>query len=199
MSDKFKNRYRIPSARLSNWDYSSNASYFITICTANREHYLGTIIDTKMRLSPIGKFACKCWKEIPNHFPHFNLDEFIVMPNHFHGIVMIEKPYIDNNSLSHVVETRHALSLRKTEINDPTEKLIHPRYRIQGKNTISSMVGSFKSAVTKYCNENKLRFGWQTRFHDHIIRDADEFYSIRNYISNNPGNWKTDKFYSEQS
>ena len=113
MSDKFKNKYRITSARLSNWDYSSNASYFITICTANREHYFGTIIDPKMQLSPIGQIACKCWKEIPNHFPHFYLDEFVVMPNHVHGIVMIEKPYIDNNSLPHVVETGHALSLHK--------------------------------------------------------------------------------------
>ena len=197
MSDKFKNKYRITSARLSNWDYSSNASYFITICTANREHYFGTIIDTKVQLSRIGEFACKSWKEIPNHFPHFYLDEFIVMPNHFHGIVMIEKPYIDNNSLSHVVETGHALSLRKTDINDIAEEPRHARYQNQGKNTISSMVGSFKSAVTKYCNENKLRFGSQTRFHDHVIRDSEEFYSTRNYIINNPNNWNTDKFYSE--
>ena len=197
MSGKFKNKYRITSARLSNWDYSSNASYFITICTANREQYLGTIINAKMQLSYIGEFAYKCWKEIPNHFPHFYLDEFVVMPNHVHGIVMIEKPYIDNNSFSHVVETLHALSLHKTDMNDPIEKPRHPRYQNQGKNTISAMVGSFKSAVTKYSNENKLRFGWQTRFHDHIIRDSDEFYSIRNYIINNPGNWDTDKFYSE--
>ena len=197
MSDKFKNRYRIPSARLSNWDYSSNASYFITICTANREHYFGTIIDTKMQLTLMGEFACKCWTDIPNHFPHFYLDEFIVMPNHVHGIVMIEKPYIDNNSLPPIVEPRHALTLRKTDINELAENSRHPRYQNQGKNTISSMVGSFKSAVTKYCNENKLRFGWQTRFHDHVIRDSNEFYSIRNYIIKNPGNWNTDKFYSE--
>ena len=60
MSEKFKNKYRISSARLSNWDYSSDAAYFITICTANREHYLGTIINAKMQLSPIGEFAYKC-------------------------------------------------------------------------------------------------------------------------------------------
>ena len=202
MSDKFKNRYRIPSARLSNWDYSSNGAYFITICTAYRKHYFGNIINATMQLSSIGEFAFKCWKEIPNHFPHFYLDEFVVMPNHVHGIVMIEKPYIDNNSLPPIiqtgyVETGHALSLQNPDINDPEEKPRHPRYRNQGKNTISSMVGSFKSAVTKFANENKLQFGWQTRFHDHIIRNADEFIRIRNYIINNPGNWNNDKFYSE--
>ena len=186
MPDKFKNRYRIPSARLSSWDYSSNGSYFITICTKNREHYFGEIIDAKMKLSEIGAFANTCWINIPNHFPHFYLDEFVVMPNHVHGIVMIEKPYIDNNSLPRVVDTKEV-----------EEKPRHPRYGNQGRNTISSMVGSFKSAVTKCCNENKMRFGWQTRFHDHIIRNSDEFYSIRNYIINNPANWKDDKFYSE--
>jgi len=197
MSDKFKNRYRISSARLSNWDYSSNAAYFITICTVDRKHYLGAIIDAEMQLSSIGECAYKCWKEIPNHFPHFYLDEFVVMPNHIHGIVMIEKPYIDNNSLPHVVETRHALSLHTIERKGEEEKPKHPRYKNQGRNTIFAMVGSFKAAVTKYSNENKLRFGWQTRFHDHIIRDSNEFNLIRNYIINNPANWNNDKFYSE--
>jgi REP element-mobilizing transposase RayT len=149
-----------------------------------------------MKLSEIGVFANTCWTNIPNHFPHFYLDEFVVMPNHIHGIVMIGKPYIDNKSLLNVVETRHALSLAKKEEEQEINPK-HPRFRNQGKNTISSMVGSFKSAVTRRCNEDKIRFGWQTRFHDHIIRDVDEFYTIRNYIINNPANWKDDKFYSE--
>jgi REP element-mobilizing transposase RayT len=197
MPDKFKNKYRIPSARLSNWDYSSNAAYFLTICTENREHYFGNIINAKMHLSPTGVFANKCWTEIPGHFPHFHLDEFIVMPNHVHGIVMIEKPYIDNNPRFNIVETGHALSLRKPGIEEPEIKPKHPRFRNQGRNTISAMIGSFKSAVTKYCNENKFRFGWQTRFHDHIIRDTNEFSAIKNYILDNPVNWKDDKFYSD--
>jgi REP element-mobilizing transposase RayT len=209
MPDKFKNRYRIPSSRLSTWDYSSNASYFITICTKNREHYFGNIINAKMHLSPIGEWANDCWVKIPTHFSHFHLDEFVVMPNHVHGIVIIEKPYIDNNSLPNItetghtivetghVETGHALSLRNPEQSESIPKSKHPRFRNQGKNTISAMVGSFKSAVTKYCNENKLKFGWQTRFHDHIIRDAEEFYRIRNYIIDNYRNWKQDKFYSQ--
>jgi REP element-mobilizing transposase RayT len=205
MPDKFMNRYRIPSARLSTWDYNGNGSYFITICTAKREHFFGKIIDSKMDLSPIGLFANKCWIEIPNHFPHFYLDEFVVMPDHIHGIVMIKKPYIDNHSLPHgvktghgvVVETGHALSLRPPKKGRQQTKEPHPRFRNQGRNTISAMVGSFKSAVTRYCNENKWRFGWQTRFHDHIIRDVKELYAIKKYIRNNPLNSKNDKFLSD--
>lgn len=213
MPDKFKNRYRIPSARLSNWEYSSNAAYFITICTANRQHFFGEIKNDEMQLSTIGEIANQCWLNIPNHFPYFYLDEFIVMPNHIHGIVLIEKPYyegtkykVDNGTTDAdrtvvVVETGHALTLQ-SDSQQPTEqkqesKLPHPRFRNQGKNTISSMVSSFKSAVTKQGNENKLPFGWQSRFHDHIIRDNDEFIRIRNYVINNAANWKEDKFYSD--
>jgi REP element-mobilizing transposase RayT len=201
MPDKFQNKYRISSARLSAWDYSSNGAYFITICTAKRQNYFGEIINAETHLSEIGKKVYECWYNIPNHFPHFYLDEFIIMPNHIHGIVLIEKPYIDNGKGFNVVETRHALSLRKTDTGlskpDTEEsKQPHPRFRNPGKNTISSMIGSFKSAVTKYCNENRLLFGWQSRFHDHIIKDNDEFHRIRNYIMNNPANWEADKFFS---
>src|SRR5205823_3318514 len=117
MPDKFLNRYRISSARLSNWDYSSNAAYFLTICTANRRHYFGEIINAEMRLSRIGQFANECWRNIPNHFPYFYLDAFVIMPNHVHGIVIIEK--------SCAVETRHALSLPQSQNSKPP----HPRFR----------------------------------------------------------------------
>jgi REP element-mobilizing transposase RayT len=138
--------------------------------------------------------------EIPNHFPHFYLDAFVVMPNHLHGIVMIEKPYIDNNSSFVETETGHTLSLQQKNMRQANEDdltLKHPRFRNQGRNTISSMAGSFKSAVTRYCNENKLQFGWQSRFHDHIIRDEAEFNTTSNYIINNVANWKNDRFYTE--
>ena len=197
MPDKFLNRYRVSSARLSKWDYSSNAAYFLTICTARRQHYFGRIINSEMQLSKIGEYATECWMNIPAHFPYFYLDVFVIMPNHVHGIVLIEKPFIDNSKGPDIVETRHALSLRQPNCIE-SQKLEsqsrppHFRFRNQGKNTISAMVGSFKSAVTKFCNQNKLSFGWQSRFHDHIIRDKTEFYPIRNYIINNPANWKND-------
>jgi putative transposase len=139
-----------------------------------------------MQLSDIGEHVSECWMNIPGHFPFFYLDESVVMPNHVHGIVLVENPYF--------VETRHALSLRQTSNGPPAH---HFRFRNQGKNTISAMVGSFKSAVTKFCNENNLTFAWQSRFHDHIIRDKEEFYQIKNYIIYNVKNWKDDRFYSK--
>ena len=129
------------------------------------------------------------------------------MPNHMHGIIIIDNPgnkdfenvKINSNigidDSDGIVETGHALSLQPPNPPEPS-KQTHPRFRNQGQNTISAMVGSFKSAVTKRCNELKLPFGWQSRFHDHIIRDNDEFNRIKNYIINNPVNWEQDKFFN---
>src|SRR5262245_50579139 len=84
--DKFKGKYRIASARWANWDYGSNAAYFVTICTANRIHSFGEVAGGVMAFTPLGQVAVNCWKEIPAHFPFVVLDEFVVMPNHVHGI-----------------------------------------------------------------------------------------------------------------
>ena len=92
MTNKFQNRYRVPSARLQNWDYGWNASYFVTTCTQNRQCYFGDILGGIMQLSEIGKIAQKYWHEIPKHFPFIKLDAFVVMPNHVHGIIIIDKP-----------------------------------------------------------------------------------------------------------
>lgn len=85
----YKNKYRIPSARLKNWDYRNNGEYFITICTGNKKHYFGKVVNGKMQLSDIGKLAYQFWAEIPQHFPFIKLGEFIIMPNHTHGILIM--------------------------------------------------------------------------------------------------------------
>ncbi len=156
---KFKNKYRISSVRLATWDYSNSGLYFITIYTQNRINFLGEI-NEEMYLNEIGKIAEQFWADIPNHFQNVELGEFIIMPNHVHGIIIInESPVETRRALSHSQqstqtqnETTHALSL--------PNKSTHPRFRNQGKNTISSMIGSFKSAVTKFAHSINTDFGW---------------------------------------
>ncbi len=94
---KFKNKYRIPSNRLKNWDYSTNAAYFITICTQNREHFFGKIINGEMHLNELGENATRFWLDIPKHFPFIELGNFVVMPNHTHGILIIDKTTNNTN------------------------------------------------------------------------------------------------------
>lgn len=192
--ERFKNKYRIASARLQHWDYRWAGAYFITICTQNREPYFGHIMDGEMKLSHAGVIANVLWHQIPHHAQNVELGAFVVMPNHIHGIIIIN----DN------VETGHALYLQSTKQSTkqtPNESTIQPRtigqQRFQniGKNSISSIVGSYKSAVTKHANRLELEFQWQPRFHDHIIRDEKSYQRISTYIMNNPAHWQEDKFY----
>ena len=118
-SEKFRNRYRIPTARKQNWDYRSKAIYFITICTQHRLPYFGNIVNGKMILSDIGQIAETYWSEIPNHFPFIDLLNFVVMPNHIHGLVEIHENHNDNCNYNTVdtlddVETLHATSLLRS-------------------------------------------------------------------------------------
>lgn len=114
------------------------------------------------------------------------------MPNHIHGILILNNDNVNNDDNANdnvTVETGHALSL-------PTPKSIgQSRYQNIGKNSISSIVGGYKSAVTKHANRLGFDFKWQSRFHDHIIRDDQSFQNISQYIINNPANWDKDKFY----
>ncbi|MBU0577734.1 hypothetical protein KJ742_01010, partial [Patescibacteria group bacterium] len=95
----FKNKYRIKSTRLSYWDYSSDGWYFVTICTKNKEEYFGQVRNYIMGLSDVGCLAAKFWQDIPNHFPFVRLDQWVVMPNHVHGIVVIDNPHSDSDTV----------------------------------------------------------------------------------------------------
>lgn len=90
MAEKFQNKFRTDSIRLQKWDYGWDAAYFITICTKDREHFFGKIVNGKMQFSPAGVIANVLWYEIKNHAKNVELGEFVVMPNHIHGIIVLE-------------------------------------------------------------------------------------------------------------
>lgn len=193
--EKYKNTYRIPSARLQSWNYGWNGAYFITICTKNRTPYFGEMSDGKMQLSHIGILADVFWVEIKNHSKNIELGKFVVMPNHVHGILVIDKS--DGNNDDDDDDGRDKACLVSTETKMGTEKSIgQERFQNQGKNTISSIVGAYKSAVTKHAHRLGYEFSWQSRFHDHIIRHEKSFHQITEYIINNPANWEQDQFHT---
>jgi putative transposase len=225
--DKFQNKYRIPSARLQNWDYGANGSYFITICTQDRQHYFGEIINKEMQLNVLGEMAEKHWMEIPIHFSFIELGNFVIMPNHMHGILIIDKnansPNLvgDTMNIADVVldrvETRLIASLPQTTDPPPPNHSTHPTNPTDSsKSTNSSsneINGGFSGIKNPMFHENISRvirwykgrcsfemhkinanFEWQSRFHDHIIRNELSFKNIQSYISNNPSNWGKDKF-----
>lgn len=190
MTDKFQNKYRISSARAPFWDYGCTAAYFVTICTQDRKCYFGDVVDGKMNLSGIGIIADVLWHEIKNHTQNVELEQFVVMPNHIHGILIINND--NDDGTTHSVETTHALSLQQQSL--PQQTIGQKRFQHQGKNTLSSIIGSYKSAVTKHAHRLGFDFAWQSRFHDHIIRNEQSFQTIADYIANNPLKWGNDKF-----
>ncbi len=186
MPAKFKNKYRIQSTRLQDWDYRWNAAYFITICTNNCKHYFGNITGGKMQLSNVGIIANILWYEIKTHAKNVELGEFVVMPNHIHGVLIL-----NNNDCR---DKACLVSTGETINKQPIETIGQQRFQNQGKNSISSIIGSYKSAVTKHAGRLGFEFVWQSRFYDHIIRNDKSFIKINQYIINNPAKWEDDMF-----
>lgn len=200
MSDKFQNKYRIESARLQNWDYGSNASYFVTICTQHRICFFGDVVGGAMVLNDIGKIVETEWLKTFEMRPDMNLfmGEFVVMPNHFHAIIGIgENEY---NTQQHNTQRRDAMHCVSTtnDTNDTTatgkKNATQNHFGPQSKN-LASIIRGFKSAVTTGARMIHADFAWQSRFHDHIIRNDESFQRISNYIINNPSKWTDDTFY----
>jgi len=185
MTEKYDNKYRVKSTRFEKWDYGWNGAYFITICTDKKQNYFGNIVDGEMILSDIGNIAYKYWIEIHNHFPFVVLDSFVIMPNHVHGIIILNKENLP-------IETRHCLV--STDIKN-CETASHKRFQNQGKGTISSIIGSYKSIVTKYVRLIKPGFSWQSRFYDHVIRNNKSYTEIAEYIVLNPERWEKDCYH----
>ncbi len=174
----FRNQYRIPSARLRGWDYTSAGWYFVTICVKNRVPCLADIVDGAVRLSPIGEIVAEEWQRTAHIRANVVLDVWVVMPDHLHGIVGI--------TASTIVETpRRGVSTMTT------------KSRLQ-PNSLGSIIGQFKSVCTKRIWAAGHRdFAWQERFYDHIIRNERALNRIREYIANNPARWELDRANNE--
>ena len=180
MESKKENKNR-RSIRLANWEYSWSGYYFVTICAAKGELLFGNIEDEKMILNDVGRIVGDVWNEIPKHFSGVELDVFVVMPNHVHGVIAIVDGRDGVENSRDVVGARHASPLRPCGVA--------PR-------SLGSIVGSFKSAVTKRVNENRGTPGvpvWQRNYYEHVIRDEGDLERIREYIANNPLRWALDE------
>ena len=180
MAEYYKRVFRVPATRLDSWDYRWNAAYFVTICTKGRKHWFGKVSEGDMHLNAFGKIAEQCWLDIPRHFPFVELDAHVVMPNHIHGIVIINKT--DDGS-GHV-ETQNLVSppLGKVERSLIDESYsTGNRFGPQSEN-LPSIIRGYKVGVTSQARKLHQDFGWQKRYHDHIIRDDKSYEMITAYI-----------------
>jgi putative transposase len=168
MSDPKNDRRSI---RLKNYDYSKPGYYFLTICSFQKKFIFGNIEEGRVLLGPVGNFIEKCWTDIPKHFTGTGLDHFVVMPNHFHGILVIDRFRTGEACLAPTRDSKQKIGL-------------------------AHIVGSFKSAVSKMVKDMNGRRGdpvWQRNYYEHVIRDEGDLNNIREYITNNPLQWALDE------
>ena len=165
------------SIRLKGYDYSKTGAYFVTICAQNRVCLFGNIVDGKMMLNQFGQIVDVVWNDLPNHYPHIQLDIYCIMPNHFHGIVM----------LTDTVGAIHELPLQMSQ--QQRRNMLLPK-----------LIGRFKMLSSKQINQSRHTTGtklWQRNYYEHIIRDEKDYNRICEYIKNNPLKWELDSLHPE--
>ncbi|HMN49306.1 MAG TPA: transposase [Ignavibacteriaceae bacterium] len=153
------------NTRLKEFDYSQSSYYFVTICMKNRQEFFSHIVNSKLILTEFGKILDEVWNNLPEYY-NVELDYYIIMPDHFHGIIIID------NSL---------------KINAKEQKK---------ESSLSDIIGKFKSFTTRKIREtlsDKTEFKWQKSFYDRIIRNENELFNIRKYIQENPLRWDIEK------
>jgi putative transposase len=172
------------SPRAQRFDYTASAGYFVTICTKDREHYFGEIIDGKMVLNELGNETYRCWKLIETFHPHVICDAFVCMPNHVHGILMVWERNIQTVGTDYICPNND-------QSKDACNASLPSRCVSE---SLWSIVRGFKIWITKYANQNNIPFVRQWRYHDHIIRNEWEYDRIKHYIQTNPESREKDCF-----
>jgi len=196
------------SIRLKGYDYSQAGVYFITICCNDRICRFGKIVENEMVLNEFGQIAYGEWIKLSDRFTNFDLDVFQIMPNHMHGIILL-----NHVGATLAVAQNHAtLAVAPNDANDAVTQndhitqnnaVAHIRAGASPAPTVGDIMGAYKSLVANGCldiyNTKNETMGklWQRNYHEHIIRDEQSYQTISNYIINNPAKWNDDKFYNQ--
>jgi putative transposase len=189
--------HRLNSLRLDGYDYSQSGAYFVTVVCKDRENRFGEIIDGVLELNDAGRVASTEWKKLANRFANIDLDEFVVMPNHIHGIIVVADPV--GVGLQHPICGRADFvgarqdSYSRTVIPHFASPL--PQTVLPQNPALGTIIGSYKSNVARIINglQKTPRLSiWQRNYYEHIIRNEEEYDRIKEYILNNPSKWNED-------
>jgi putative transposase len=178
------------SLRLKGYDYTANGAYFITLCTDHRRHLFGSVEHASLVPTPSGNIAAERWFALPEHHPGVSLDEFVVMPDHIHGIIIIDRPAPPPSADALEVDLEQAIMAHE----DDSTANSRPKGAPTG--SLGAIVGSYKSSVSRHINKLNGTPGapiWQRDYWEHIIRHDRALFFIRRYIRNNPANWRKRK------
>ena len=163
------------SIRLGGYDYSQAGAYFVTICTQDRQSLFGEIVEGEMRLNEYGWVVAECWEWLDQRYQHVDLDGWVVMPNHLHGVIMID-------------DVGRGGSGRGGSRTAPTD--------MAKRKPLGRLIGAFKTVSAKQINNLRGMSGapvGQRNYYEHVIRAEDELDRIRGYIDDNPRMWEMDR------
>jgi len=176
--------------RLRGYDYSQPGAYFVSICVQHRKCLFGAIIAGHLRLNEIGQIVIECWSRVPQHFPSVELDEYVIMPNHMHGIIALNIVGARSPRPSDIVGARSPR---------PSQTVRHRRGEVPSP-TLGQIVAYFKYQSTKHINQHhnmpRTRI-WQRNYYEHVIRDDIDLQRLRRYIQNNPMKWTLDQLHPD--
>ena len=167
------------SLRLRDYNYAQVGAYFVTICTQDRACLFGNIVEAAMVFNEAGLIVDTCWHAIPKHFPHMDVDEFVIMPNHLHGILLI-KPAPEGARFIAPGSNPPAMA---------TPALVAETGAMNRAPTLGAVVRAFKARVTHALGHPI----WQRNYYDHIVRSETALHRIREYIAHNPAQWAMDR------
>ncbi len=192
------------SIRLKGYDYSSPGAYFITICTHQRECLFGNIVDSEMQLNPFGQIVQGHRSKLSRHHPHLHLDEFVVMPNHIHGILILSNENGFNQSDivgAGLADTASVSSDHLPPKPAPTHDELIPKSIPTKRVGIPDIIRGFKTFSARRINQKRQVKGlpvWQRNYYEHIIRNEASLQQIQHYIQTNPTTWQQDQLYLNQ-
>ncbi|HEC65840.1 MAG TPA: hypothetical protein ENI23_11120 [bacterium] len=189
----YKGKYRTQTLRWKSWDYSWDGYYFVTISTGNKVEFFGEIRKDEMNLSNIGRIVREEWLKTSEIRQNVTLDKWVVMPNHFHAIVVLGKKNIDDINADGVVEAFwQNASTQNTNKQNALEQPNKP-FKLM-PNSLGSIINQFKTKCTKRIRKKGRKdFAWQSRYHEHVIRNKESLERIRDYIKRNPLMWNRDR------
>lgn len=164
------------SVRLSGYDYAQSGAYFVTICAENRACLFGIVTDGTVQLNDAGRIVQNAWSELPGRFSQINVDSFVVMPNHIHGIIVVGAQFIaPSNSLSNRVEEAARGAMNRTP-------------------TVGEILRAYKAVSTRMIRSTvSADFRWQRNYYEHIVRNEESLNRIQQYIVDNPIRWDSDR------
>ncbi len=189
--NKYLGLYRNGTNRFKKWDYTCNGAYFVTIIAHSRVHFFGSVVDGKMSLSTAGQIAMNTWFEIPNQYSFAKLGAFVVMPDHIHAIIIIDKSDSAQNE-----DKEQSSSHSDSSPQDTVTENLEEKGGITGKHnpmfheSVGRVVRWYKGRTTFECGKAGVPIKWQRLYYDSIIRDERAYRAITHYIEQNPANWK---------